>query len=107
MNAVLPLASVRDSASTEQDEYVVVIGGWTSLKDDSIWLQDFFQGDERFFPIFSNTVHFDAEVSGSGFEEHGIIIRKDFLASILRGDELLILNPGSVSPQRLTKADLT
>lgn len=83
-----------------------MIGGWQTSSDESVFLQDFIQDGERFFPVFSSVEIFDAEVDGSGFEDQGIIIKKDLLASILHGDELLILNPGGRHPRRLTKADL-
>lgn len=87
-------------------EMVVVIA---RLSDDSskvIALQDFVTNGESFVPIFSDIDQFRSQTKGSGFESQGVEIARNLLAAILRGDELLILNPGSDNPARLQKADL-
>jgi hypothetical protein len=86
---------------------VVVIGRWSDPSSHTLELQDFVRNGETFIPLFSDEDHFDRETMGSGFESEGISIDTDFFVSLLRGDELLILNPGSTSPTRLRKSDLT
>jgi SseB protein N-terminal domain len=85
---------------------VIVIGRWGDPRSKTITLQDFKQGNESFIPIFSDENHFREETKGSGFEDQGIGIDRDFFLSLLRGDELLILNPGSSNPVRLKKSDI-
>jgi hypothetical protein len=87
-------------------KHVFVIGRWLDPRSKTITLQNFTQGDESFIPIFSDENHFREETKGSGFEDQGIGIERDFFISLLRGDELLILNPGSSNPTRLRKSDL-
>ena len=84
----------------------VVIGSWENVDSRTLTLQDFVADGVAFIPLFTDEETFKHEARGSGFESAGILIDKDFLHSLLRGDELLILNPGSTNPLRLTKADL-
>lgn len=86
---------------------VVVIGGWDDPEARSLRLQNFVGKDGPFIPIFSDEAAFKRQVKGSGFEQDGIVIDRRFLFSILRGDEVLILDPGDPDPVRLTKADLS
>lgn len=84
---------------------VVVIARWPDVNGHTIVLQDFKSGGEDFIPIFSDAEHFHAEMAGSGFEREGVEIDLRLLVSLLRGDELLVLNPAS-NKLRLRKADL-
>jgi hypothetical protein len=85
--------------------YVVIIARWSDPKSNRIVVQDFIQGGESFIPLFSNKAHFFAGTQGSGFEHEGVSIKCDLFLSMLKGDELLILNPGSQNPLKLRKAD--
>lgn len=85
---------------------IIVIGSWENNEARSIRLQDFVVEGESFIPIFSDEATFKHQVRGSGFENDGIAIDRNLLSSMLRGDELLILNPGGPDPLKLTKADL-
>ncbi len=88
-----------------QDE-IIVIGSWEDGESRSLRLQDFADESGSFIPIFSDEATFNHQVRGSGFEDSGIAIDRNLLSSMLRGDELLILNPGGPDPLKLTKADL-
>lgn len=85
---------------------IIVIGSWENNESRSLRLQDFVTEGRSFIPIFSDETTFNHQVRGSGFEDNGIAIDRNLLSSILRGDELLILNPGGPDPLKLTKADL-
>lgn len=87
-----------------QDD-IVVIGWWTDESSNKIVLQDFVRDGHSFIPIFSDEDRFRAETAGSGFESKGLAIKRRLLHSILRGDEVLVLNPGS-DAVRLCRADL-
>ncbi len=88
-----------------QDQ-VVVIGGWDDPESRTLRLQNFKADGQSYIPIFSDEAAFKRQVKGSGFEGDGIVIERRVLVAILRGDEVLILNPGDPDPLRLTKADL-
>jgi hypothetical protein len=85
---------------------IIVIATWESGEAQAITLQDFFANGESFIPIFSNEVAFKAETEGSTFASSGVAVDVHFLLSLLRGDELLILDPGSANPKRLRPLDL-
>jgi hypothetical protein len=85
-----------------QDE-VFMIG---DFDDDTITFADFIIDGERVIPLFSDRAAFDRQTQGSGFEKQGLLLKVHFLLSMLRGDELFILNPGDPEPLRLTTADL-
>jgi SseB protein N-terminal domain len=87
------------------DSYIV-IGTWESGESQAITLQDFVLNGESFIPIFSDEDTFKVETKGSEFATSGVAIDRQFLLSLLRGDELLILNPGSENPMRLRAEDL-
>lgn len=85
---------------------IIVIGTWESNESRSLQIQNFVAEGGSFIPIFSDEATFNHQVRGSGFEDNGIAIDRNILSAMLRGDELLILNPGGPDPLRLTKADL-
>ncbi len=91
---------------TTSDDSVIVIGKLGDADSHDLRLQDFVVGGHAFFPIFSSVEAFKAQTSGSGHEASGIVIDRELLISILRGDEVLVLDPGGPRPLRLTKADL-
>lgn len=88
-----------------QDQ-IIVIGGWEDTSSRSLRLQNFVANGETFIPVFSDEAAFKRQVAGSGFEGDGLAIDRGLLLSILRGDELLILNPGDPDAVKMTKADL-
>lgn len=90
----------------EDDNFLVIVASWENELDNKIQIQDFILNGESFIPLFSNVRHFRDEVAGSGFENSGVLIRKDMLVKILHGNETLILNPGSENPTRLTVSDI-
>jgi SseB protein N-terminal domain len=78
--------------------HVVIIASWTSGTSRSIKVQDFVRNGKSFVPIFSDQQHFKDETKGSGFESKGVSIDANMLASIIKGDETFVLNPGSKTP---------
>ena len=78
--------------------HVVIIATWTSGASKKINIQDFVRKGQSFIPVFSDQQHFKDETRGSGFEGKGVSIDANLFASLLRGDELLVFNPGSKSP---------
>jgi hypothetical protein len=95
----------RAARSTLPDE-VVIIARWDDEQSQSITIQDFIQNDKPFFPVFSDVATFDKEIKGSGFEDQGVCIKTDFLFSILRGGERLIVNPGGEKPHAIELPEL-
>jgi hypothetical protein len=89
----------------DDSDFVVIIATWDDAADRKIDIQDFVQDGRPFIPIFSDEARFEAEAAGSGFEDKGVRIRRDLLRDLLKGDELLILNPGS-DARPLGKNDL-
>jgi hypothetical protein len=57
------------------------------------------------FQFFQTRIIFEIRQKGSGVEDQGISIDRDFVLSLLRVDELLKL-PGSSNPVRLGKSDI-
>lgn len=105
MNAITQVSSAETEGPSD-DRSVVVIGEIGNDLSHKLFLQDFVSEDGNFVPIFSDVGRFLEQTTGTGLERRGLIIRKDLLAEVLRGDEILILDPGSDNPQRITKADL-
>jgi len=85
---------------------LVIIATWPNAKSHVITFQDFVVNGEDFIAIWSDEQHFRAENKGSEFETKGVSIDTKFFVSLLKGSELLVLNPGSEHPVRLRKADL-
>lgn len=86
-------------------ENVVVIARWDSPQSRVITLQDFIIDGRSVTPIFSDEATFKAEIAGSGFEAQGVTVDRAFLASLLTGEEVLLLNPGSTR-REMRKSDL-
>ena len=84
---------------------VVIIARWDDPDSRAITQQDFVIDGRSVIPVFSDEATFRAEIAGSGFEKQGVAVDLAFLASLLRGDEVLLLNPASTR-RTLTKADL-
>jgi hypothetical protein len=84
---------------------VYVIGTLDRQRVTGLHVQDFIRNGRSFIPVFSDEAHFNAETQGSGFEARGVAIDANLFASILRGDELLVLNPGSPTPVDLDAKD--
>lgn len=97
--------SIRKLCEELKRGHVVIIARLSDPKSNRIVIQDFKQGGESFIPLFSDEAHFLTETKGSGFEHEGVSINCDLLLSMLKGDELLILNPGSSNPLKLRKSD--
>jgi hypothetical protein len=85
---------------------VYIIASLEAPRGTGIHIQDFIRNGRSFIPVFSDETHFRAETRGSGFEARGISIDGNLLASILKGDELISLNPGSSTPVDLNAKDL-
>lgn len=92
--------------TNELGEYVVVIAAWSDPQSREIRLQDVVIAGENVIPIFSSEEEFRDQAKGSAFEAQGLVLPRETLYSLLRGDEILLLNPGCSHPVRLRKADL-
>jgi hypothetical protein len=88
-----------------QDQ-LVVIGGWNDPASRTLRLQDFIIDGRSFIPIFSDEATFKRQAAGTPFEQDGLVIDRALLLSVLRDDELLILNPADPDALKMTKADL-
>lgn len=86
--------------------HVVIIATWTSGASKKINIQDFMRNGKSFIPIFSDQQHFKDETRGSGHEGKGVSIDGNMLASLFKGDETLVLNPGSKSPLDIQAKEL-
>ena len=86
--------------------HVVIIATWTSGASKKINIQDFMRNGKSFIPIFSDQQHFKDETRGSAFDGKGVSIDANMLASLLKGDETLVLNPGSKSPVDIQAKEL-
>lgn len=60
----------------------------------SLALLFFDQPERSFIPVFSDRKIFDEEAFGTGFEGKAVSISSTRFASLLNGDEIVILNPG-------------
>jgi type III secretion system (T3SS) SseB-like protein len=60
----------------------------------SVAVLPFDQNERSFIPVFSDERIFDEEAYGTGFEKKAIAVDAHFFASLLKGDEIVILNPG-------------
>jgi hypothetical protein len=67
----------------------------------------FFDQPERaFVPVFSDRKVFDEEAYGSGFEGKAIAVDARRFASLLHGDDVVILNPGHRPAIEFTASEL-
>ena len=88
------------------NDQVVVIGGWDDPASHRLRLQDFIIGGESMIPVFTDEATFKRMTAGTPYADQGIAIDRDLLLSILRGDERLLLDPGTPHMLRVTKATL-
>ena len=86
--------------------HVVIIATWKSKDAKDISIQDFMRNGKSFIPLFSDKQHFESETKDSGFEKKGVSIDANMLASILKGTETLVLNPGSKTPIDIQASEL-
>jgi len=52
------------------------------------------QNERSFIPVFSDAATFAQEAYGTGFENKAVVVDACYFASVLNGDETVILNPG-------------
>jgi hypothetical protein len=90
-----------NAARSELPDEVVIIARWDDDQSHLITIQDFSDKDGPFIPVFSDGAGFHVQTSGSGFEDQGVVVKTDFLLSILHGGERLVLDPGSASPHSI------
>ena len=106
MKPFFPLEQAGASPPSSSDDYVVIIARCPDLQSDIIIIQDVILDGSSVIPIFSDVEHFRREAAGSGMEDQGVLIRKDFLHDMLSAETLLILNPGSDMPVRMRRDGL-
>jgi hypothetical protein len=91
---------------SELPDELVIIARWDSDESHIITMQDFIDADGSFLPLFSDSAAFDRQIVGSGFEDQGVIVKTDFLLSMFRGGERLILDPGGNRPRTIIVPDM-
>ncbi|HTI66877.1 MAG TPA: hypothetical protein VL460_04940 [Caulobacteraceae bacterium] len=92
--------------STGLGDMVYLIARIPNREGHVIDVQDFIRNGEAYIPVFSDKEGLQAFVRGTKYERWGLGIDTGLLFTFLRGDELLVLNPQSLEPRRLGKADL-
>ena len=76
------------------DGHVGIIAWWDSPQDKSMHIQDFYHaGTLHYYPIFSSDAIAREQTKGTPYESKLVSIKGSLLFSMLRGDELLILDP--------------
>ena len=88
-------AGIADLCRTLMAGSVIVIGQWADAGQTQLRIQDFRLQGRSFIPIFSDDGQFWEQMHATPFVNQGLSIDCPSLIRILRGDELLILNPGS------------
>jgi hypothetical protein len=66
----------------------------------------FDRNEYSFIPVFSDAKTFNEEAYGTGFENRAIPVDTNVFASILKGDEIVILNPGHRPAIEFTASEL-
>jgi hypothetical protein len=105
-NAASPASKRPELLKALISGQVVIIASWPSTQGKTLTIQDFVRDGRSFIPVFSTQERFKAETKGSGFEDKGVSIDGNLFASILKGSELLILNPGSPTPVQFHAQEL-
>ena len=94
----LLIADVRKDASRKPLLARVLMSGKVLMIPDprssSLAVLFFDQPERAFVPVFSDRKVFDEEAYGTGFEGKAIAVDATRFASLLHGDEIVILNPG-------------
>ena len=85
---------------------VTIIGELGDDRSSDITIQDFVIEGETVIPVFSSASAFSTQTEGSPYAGKGIEIDLALLQNILRGDEILMLDPGSPARRRLTVPEL-
>jgi hypothetical protein len=85
---------------------VIIIAHWEDPKSKAMNIQNLIKNGKSFIPFFSDGEHFREGTDGSGLEKMGVNIDMNFFASILKGNELLNLNPGSEAPIEFLASEL-
>ena len=84
---------------------VVIIGSWADAEGNQLLIQDFRLQGQRFIPLFSDEAQFWSQLSTTPFSSKGLTLECKSFIALLHGDELLILNPGSLAPVHLMRGD--
>lgn len=92
------VAATRQDPSKKSELAKVLMSGPVFVipdpKAQTLALLFFDQPERSFIPVFSSRRIFDQEAYGTGFEGKAVSIEAARFASVLNGDELVILNPG-------------
>ena len=106
MNAIVRIVAAEEMDVQLDDDWLVIMAHWDDELDNKIYIQDFVLNGESYIPLFSGVDQFKRETFGSEFYEKGVMIKREILLEILRGDEIFILNPRSDNPIRLYAKDI-
>ena len=85
---------------------VIIIARLGPPQSHDITIQDFKINGESVIPIFPDMDAFRQNNVSSPFSDQAIEIKLELLLDLLKGDEILMLNPGCPNPRRLTVNDL-
>ena len=99
-------AAVPELARFLLGGHVHIIASRDHPQSQSFKVQDFIRDGKSFIPFFSDESHFRSETKGSGFETKGLSMDTHLFAASLRGDERLVLNPGSATPVEMPASEL-
>jgi hypothetical protein len=92
------VATARQDPSKKTELAKVLMSGPVFVvpdpKANPLALLFFDQPERSFIPVFSSRQIFDQEAYGTGFEGKAVSIDASGFAALLKGDELVILNPG-------------
>jgi hypothetical protein len=84
---------------------VIIVGSWVDAEGTQILIQDFRVEGQAFIPFFSDDGQFWSQLGSTPYVNKGLCIECQSFVTLLRGDEWLVLNPGSPAPVALARAD--
>jgi hypothetical protein len=90
-----------------ESAHVIIIAELKEADGDAIRIQNFDKDGISFIPLFSSKNAFDVLTEGTDFSDKGISIDLEMLLGMMKGDEKLILNPGSTRAWVLTSQQNT
>ena len=91
---------------------IIIIASWPDEQAKTFIIQNLVAVDgSEFVPLFTTLEVMRRQLAGTGLEKNAIEIDLDLLATILTGDELLVLNPGepdamALAPEGLADPEL-
>jgi hypothetical protein len=104
------VAAAREDPSKKPELAKVLMSGPVFVipdpKANPLALLFFDQPERSFIPVFSSRQIFDQEAYGTGFEGKAVEVDAARFASLLEGDEVVIVNPGHRPAIEFSAAEL-